>query len=140
MEGNTSDGYWVECQGCGVETTVMFTENHAGIIWNQRTLPSAERDISIPPSDAEFSEIVAAYASLNEADYPVSTEAKGFSAFNDVVRACIRMAKSNQSATIPSEATPEMIAAVGTILQPYAAKLVWKRMMEVASTGTKHGA
>lgn len=36
------------------------------------------------------------------------------------------------SSALPQEATPEMITAVGTILQPYAAKLVWKRMLEVA--------
>lgn len=34
--------------------------------------------------------------------------------------------------TLPVEATPEMIAAVSTILQPYAAKLVWKRMFDIA--------
>lgn len=31
---------------------------------------------------------------------------------------------------LPVEATDEMIAAVGTVLSPYAAKLVWKRLRD----------
>ena len=42
---------------------------------------------------------------------------------------------------LPDEPTPEMIEAVSTILQPYAAKLVWKRMLGaalIADRSTQH--
>ncbi len=32
----------------------------------------------------------------------------------------------------PAEATPEMVEAVANIVSPYAAKMIWKRMLEMA--------
>lgn len=66
IEGNTADGYWVECANCGVETTVMLAKGNAVEMWNSRYTPPEQRLISYVALQERCNELLASLQAIRD--------------------------------------------------------------------------